>query len=109
MKEFRGIFPALISPFNQQGAFDKEAFRWLCANCIEKGVQGLMVGGSLGEFPNLTDEEKTTALKVAVDEANGRIPVLAGANSASTDEAIRLAKKAKDEGADVALVLPPFY
>jgi 2-dehydro-3-deoxy-D-pentonate aldolase len=109
MKEFRGIFPALVSPFTQQGALDPVALRWLCRNCVEKEVDGLILGGSLGEFPNLTFDEKEAALRVAIDEVNGKIPILAGANSASTDESIRLAKMAKDVGADAALVLPPFY
>ena len=109
MEQLHGILPALVSPFTEHNEFDKDGFRWLCRNSIEKGVHGLVLGGSLGEFPNLSNEERLTAIRIAVDEANGKIPVLAGSSSASTDEAIVLARQAKDEGADAAMILPPFY
>jgi len=109
MKEIRGIIPALLSPFTSHDEFDDQAFTWLCRNCLEGGVHALMLGGSLGEFPSLTEAERLAEIRIAVREANSRVPVIAGASSPSTAEAIRLAKGAKEEGADAALVLPPYY
>jgi dihydrodipicolinate synthase/N-acetylneuraminate lyase len=109
LKQLKGIFPALVSPYTSEGEFDKRAFGWLCNNCIDHGAHGLILAGSLGEFPNLRPEEWEAEVAIAVDHANGKVPVLVGASSASTDASIRLAKKAKDGGADAAMILPPFY
>jgi len=109
MKEIRGIIPALVTPFTAHDEFDGRAFAWLCRNCLDSGVHGIVLGGSLGEFALLTEAERLAAIRVAVHEADGKVPVIAGANSPSTAEAVRLAKSAKDEGADVVLVLPPYY
>jgi 4-hydroxy-tetrahydrodipicolinate synthase len=109
MHELRGIMPALVTPFSRSNELDEDGFLWIVKNSLASGVHGLIVSGSLGEFPNLSDLERQKVIKIAVDEVNGKIPILAGVGSASTDHAVSLGKQAADCGADFALVLPPFY
>jgi 4-hydroxy-tetrahydrodipicolinate synthase len=101
--------PALVTPFSRSNELDEDGLRWLVQNSLANGVHGLIVSGSLGEFPNLSDQERQKAIRIAADEVGGKIPVLAGVGSASTDRAISLGKQAADSGADFVLVLPPFY
>jgi len=109
MKGARGIIPALVTPFTSSDELDTEGFRWLCRNSIQNGVHGLILNGSLGEFPNLSKEERRRIIEIAVEEANGRLPVIVGVGSPSTGIAVALAKEAAELGADMLEVLPPFY
>ncbi len=105
-----GILPALVTPFTDDGkAVDEEKLRLLVSHCIELGVHGVVPCGTTGEFVNLTDEEKKRVIKIVVDEANGRVPVVAGTGASGTDEAVEMTKYAKDVGATAALVVTPFY
>jgi 4-hydroxy-tetrahydrodipicolinate synthase len=108
-KDPHGIIPALVTPFTKAGEIDETGSRWLCRNAIDSGVHGVICVGSLGEFPCLTDEERERVIRIVVDEANGKVPVIAGVGSPSTKLAILLAKKAEDLGADAVEVLAPFY
>lgn len=101
--------PALVTPFNANDEVDKTAVRWLCRNVIDSGARSLICVGSLGEFTSLTDEERSTVIKCIVDEANGKVPVIAGVGAASTKIAVKIAKQAEDIGADAVSVLAPFY
>jgi 4-hydroxy-tetrahydrodipicolinate synthase len=105
----KGVMPALVTPFTTSDDVDKTASRWLVRNAIEGGVHGVICAGSLGEFPSLTDEERQTVIKTVVDEANGKVPVIAGVGSGSTKTSIILAKEAADIGVDAIEALPPFY
>jgi 4-hydroxy-tetrahydrodipicolinate synthase len=109
MRELKGIIPALVTPFTSDNTLDEDGLRWLCRNSIENGVHGIIVAGSLGEFPNLTDAERRRAVEVVVNEVDGRVPVLAGVGSPSTKRALDLVEESSKLGADFALVLPPFY
>jgi 4-hydroxy-tetrahydrodipicolinate synthase len=105
-----GIMPALVTPFTfDQKAVDDEKLRFLVNHCIDQGVHGVVACGTTGEFTSLTVEERKRVLKVVVDEANGRVPVIAGTGAASTQQTIELTKAAKDAGVQAALVVTPFY
>src|SRR4030042_5289097 len=105
-----GIFPALVTPFTNDGkAVDEERLRVLVNHCIELGVHGVVPCGTTGEFVNLTKEEKKQVLKVVVDEVNGRVPVIAGTGASGTSEALEMTRYAKDIGATAALIVTPYY
>lgn len=101
--------PALVTPFTKSDEVDTQASRWLVRNAIDSGVHALICMGSLGEFPSLTDEERKTVIKTVVDEANGRVPVIAGVGSGSTKTSIIMTNEAADIGVDAVEALPPFY
>jgi 2-dehydro-3-deoxy-D-pentonate aldolase len=109
LKELHGVIPALVTPFTAKDELDIDGFRWICDNAISHGVHGLMVNGSLGEFPSLRPTERHKIIELAVSAAAGKIPVIAGVGSPSTQQAVELAKEASDLGADYLMVLPPFY
>ena len=105
-----GIFPALVTPFTDDGkAIDEERLRVLVNRCIELGVHGVVPCGTTGEFVNLTTEEKKHVIKMVIDEVNGRVKVIAGTGASGTNEAVEMTKYAKDAGADAALIVTPFY
>lgn len=105
-----GIFPALVTPFTDDGkAVDEERLRFLVNRCIELGVHGVVPCGTTGEFVNLTIEEKKRVIKVVVDEVNGRVPVVAGTGASGTDQALEITEYAKDVGAEAVLIVTPFY
>lgn len=105
---FRGVFPALITPF-RDGALDEEAFVRLVERQIAGGVHGLVPVGTTGETATLSHDEHRRVVELCVKTAAGRVPVIAGAGSNSTAEAIELVRHAKQVGADAALVVTPYY
>jgi 4-hydroxy-tetrahydrodipicolinate synthase len=105
---FRGVLPALVTPF-RGGAVDEEAFVALVERQIAGGVHGLVPVGTTGETATLSHEEHRRVVELCVETARGRVPVIAGAGSNSTDEAIELVRHAKTIGADAALVVTPYY
>ncbi len=105
---FQGSYVALITPF-KNGAIDEDAFRSFVEWQIEQGTDGLVPCGTTGESPTLSHEEHMRVTEICIEVAAGRVPVIAGAGSNSTDEAISLAKHAKEAGADAALVVTPYY
>ncbi|MBU1247241.1 MAG: 4-hydroxy-tetrahydrodipicolinate synthase [Proteobacteria bacterium] len=106
--ELRGAFTALVTPI-KDGAFDEEAYRGLIEWQIENGIDGLVPCGTTGEAATLSHEEQGRVIKVCVDQAKGRVPVIAGAGSNSTKEAIELTQMAKAAGADATLQVTPYY
>jgi 4-hydroxy-tetrahydrodipicolinate synthase len=100
--------PALVTPF-KDGKFDETAFRALVDWQISSGSHGLVPVGTTGESPTLSHEEHRRVIDVCIDEARGRTPVIAGAGSNNTHEAIELARHAEKAGADAALVVTPYY
>lgn len=111
MKEFRlkGIMPALVTPFTRTGEVDPGAFKRLIRFVIEEGVTGILAGGTTGEFINLSLEERKATINFAVDESNGRVPVIAGTGHSSTRQTIELSNYAYDAGADAGLIVAPYY
>ena len=105
---FRGSFTALVTPF-KNGSVDEKAFRELVDWQIAEGTNGLVPVGTTGESPTLSHAEHKQVVEWCVDQARGRVPVIAGAGSNSTHEAIELARHAEKAGADAVLVVTPYY
>ena len=105
---FRGSFTALVTPFNN-GSVDEKAFRGLVDWQIAEGTSGLVPVGTTGESPTLSHDEHRQVIEWCVEEARGRVPVVAGAGSNSTKEAVDLARHAEKSGADAVLVVTPYY
>src|SRR5258705_5711946 len=104
----RGSITALITPF-KKGALDEEALRNIIAWQIAEGTNGLVPVGTTGESPTLSHKEHMRVVELCVRTAAGRVPVIAGAGSNATQEAIELTRHAKDVGADAALSVVPYY
>lgn len=107
-KAISGSIPALVTPF-RDGALDEETLRALVDWQIAEGSRGLVPVGTTGESPTLSHEEHGRVVEIVVDQAAGRVPVIAGAGSNSTTEGIRLMRHAEAVGADAALVATPYY
>ncbi len=105
---FKGSFPALITPF-QNGKVDEKALKALVEWHIAEGSHGLAPVGTTGESPTLSHEEHEHVISVVVESVAGRIPVIAGAGSNNTAEALRFVEFAKNVGAQAALVVTPYY
>jgi 4-hydroxy-tetrahydrodipicolinate synthase len=107
-KSFKGSIPALITPM-KDGAVDETAFRKLVRWQIAQGSSGLVPCGTTGESPTLSHEEHMRVIDICLEETDGRVPVIAGAGSNSTAEAISLTKHAKAMGADAVLSVTGYY
>src|SRR5216684_1399688 len=105
---FKGALTALITPF-RDGAVDVPALRELIEWQIQSGIDGLFPCGSTGESATLTHAEHDNVVKLTIEQARKRVPVLAGTGSNSTAEAIRLTAAAREMGADGAVLLSPYY
>src|SRR5262245_38610466 len=105
----RGSLTALVTPFQKDGSLDEKAFRALVEWQIGEGTNGLVPVGTTGESPTLSHEEHRRIVRACVEVAGGRVPVVAGAGSNSTEEAISLAEHAEKVGADAVLVVTPYY
>jgi len=105
---FRGSFTALLTPF-ANGSLDERAFCDLVEWQIAEGTNGLVPVGTTGESPTLSHDEHKRVVKLCVEAANRRVPVVAGAGSNSTKEAIDLSRHAEEAGADGVLIVTPYY
>lgn len=105
---FRGSITALVTPF-RSGEFDETAFRALVDWQIEQGTHGLAPAGTTGESPTLSHAEHRQVVTACIAEARGRVPVIAGAGSNNTHEAVELSRFAEAAGADGLLVVTPYY
>jgi 4-hydroxy-tetrahydrodipicolinate synthase len=105
---FRGSFTALVTPFNN-GSLDEKAFRGLIDWQIAEGTDGLVPVGTTGESPTLSHEEHRRVVEWCIEQAKGRVPVIAGSGSNSTREAIELSQHAEKAGADAVLIVTPYY
>lgn len=103
-----GAYTALVTPF-KNGTIDEEAFRQLIEWQIEQGIDGLVPCGTTGESATLTHEEHEKVISICIDQVKKRVPVLAGAGSNNTAEAINLLRFAKKAGADMGLMITPYY
>jgi 4-hydroxy-tetrahydrodipicolinate synthase len=104
-----GIIPATPTPFTPAGELDEDCLRRLIEDFVQAGVHGISVGGSQGEFYALDHAERIRLIEVAVDAAAGRVPVYAGTGATTTREAVTLTKAAEQAGADVAMVITPYF
>ena len=105
---FKGSNVALVTPF-KDNKLDEEAYIKLINLHLENGTNGLVPAGTTGESPTLSHTEHEKVIEICIKESNGKIPVIAGTGSNSTDEAIALTKHAERVGADGALVVTPYY
>jgi len=108
MARFKGSFTALVTPFSD-GAVDEKAFREHVNWQIEERTHGLVPVGTTGESPTLTHAEHKRVVEICIEEARGRVPVIAGAGSNNTAEAIDLSRHAEKAGADAVLIVTPYY
>ncbi len=106
---FKGSFVALITPFRRDGKIDEKAFQSFVDWQIREGTDALVPVGTTGESPTLSHAEHKRVVELCIEAAKGRRPVIAGAGSNSTDEAIELTKHAKKAGADAVLSVTPYY
>ena len=109
MKKFKweGVMPAITTQFDVKGNLDLNTFKINLSHQVNAGVNGIILGGTLGEASTLTNQEKQQLLAVTLGEVNGKIPVIMNIAEQATMEAIRLAQKAESEGADGLMLLPP--
>ena len=106
--KLQGAFTALVTPF-KNGVLDEEAYREFIEWQITEGIDGLVPCGTTGESATLSHEEHEKVIRICVEQAKGRVPVIAGAGSNNTAEAIDLAKASKAAGADAILLITPYY
>jgi 4-hydroxy-tetrahydrodipicolinate synthase len=107
--KLQGVYTALVTPMTADGALDEKALRRLVDFQIEGGVSGLVPVGTTGESPTLDGDECKRVIRTVVEQVRGRVPVIAGAGSNSTAEAVHYAKDAKEAGADATLQVTPYY
>ena len=105
---FKGAFTALVTPFSG-GQIDTQALRNHVDFQIEKGINGLVPCGTTGEASTLSHNEHIEVVRITVEHAAGRVPVIAGSGSNSTTEALELTRRVKEVGADAALMITPYY
>lgn len=105
---FKGSFTALVTPF-KDGALDEAALRALIEFQIENGIDGLVPCGTTGESATLSHVEHNRVIDITIETAKGRVPVIAGTGSNSTEETIMLTRHAEEAGADGALIISPYY
>lgn len=106
---FKGVFTALVTPFEQDGSIDERRLRELVEAQIKGGVAGLVPVGTTGESPTVDHRENIEIIRIVIEQANGRVPVIAGTGSNSTQEAIEMTARAKELGADASLQVAPYY
>ena len=109
MKKFKGMYAAIPTPISAEGTILENSFRKICDRIIATGMQGILVCGSTGEYPLLTAEERKKAVKMVCEIVNGRTQVIAGCSCHNQEETIDMVEYAQSAGADMALVVPPYY
>jgi 4-hydroxy-tetrahydrodipicolinate synthase len=103
------VLTAIVTPFTSSGSVDLEAFRRLCSTLVDSGSDGLVVSGTTGESPTLTDEEKLDLVAAAVETVGDRATVIAGTGSNDTAHSVHLTKRAHELGVGGFLVVTPYY
>jgi 4-hydroxy-tetrahydrodipicolinate synthase len=103
------ILTAIVTPFRADGSVDIERFRALASHLVENGSDGLVVTGTTGEGPTLSDDERYTLYEAALEEVGDRATVVAGTGTYSTEHSVHLTKRAHDIGVDAFLVVTPYY
>lgn len=103
------VLTAIVTPFDADGAVDYDSFRALARHLVDNGSDGIVVAGTTGEAPTLSDDERIELFRVAVDELGGRATVVAGVGTYSTAHSVHLAEAARDTGVDGLLVVTPYY
>lgn len=107
MAKFNGVYVALVTPFTEDFQVDYDKLTELCNWLIEEGVDGLVPGGSLGEYATLTGEERAKVVETVIKAANDRVPVVVGSGAPSTSQSVKWVQHAKEHGAAGIMALPP--
>ncbi len=107
--KLEGVFTALVTPMTEDGGIDRDALRRLVDFQLEGGVNGLVPIGTTGESPTLDGDECREVIRIVVEQVRGRVPVIAGAGSNATADAIHYTKDARDVGATATLHVTPYY
>jgi len=107
--KLQGAITAIITPFKEKGEVDYEGYRKNVQFQLENGINGLVVLGTTGETPTLNAEEKEKLINISVEEAKGKVPVIIGTGTNSTEKTVAESKKAEELGADALLVVTPYY
>jgi 4-hydroxy-tetrahydrodipicolinate synthase len=107
--KLEGVYTALVTPMSADGSLDEKALRKLVDFQVEGGVSGLVPVGTTGESPTLSGDECARVIRIVVEQARGRVPVIAGAGSNSTSEAVHYAREAREAGANATLQVAPYY
>jgi 4-hydroxy-tetrahydrodipicolinate synthase len=105
----RGVMTAMVTPFAEDGAVDLDAARHLARHLVEHGSHGLVIAGTTGESPTLSDDEKLDLLRAVKDEVGGEATVICGTGSNDTRHSVELTEAATEAGADAVLVVTPYY
>ena len=109
MLTLRGAYTALVTPMHENGDVDYDGFRRLIDFQLEGGINGLVPLGTTGETPTLEEDEEERLIRIAVEQVKGAVPVIVGTGSNATKYAVKYTQRAKDLGADAALVVTPYY
>lgn len=108
-EELHGVLTALVTPFDEHEQVNTTALHQVIDRSINAGGHGVVVGGSTGEFTSLTSEERQKLVEAVTDHVNGRVPVIAQTGSTTTADAIRHSRAAQQAGADVLMLVTPYY
>ncbi len=109
MVDWHGSFAVIVTPFAENGDIDEAAYRKVIDYVIESGCRGVISAGSTGEFFLMTNDERKEVFSIAVDQANGRVPILAGTSAIRTEDVVDLTRHAGDIGCAGTMLLPPIY
>jgi len=109
MQAIRGVITAMATPFGENGAVDEAAARSLARHLVEHGSHGVVVAGTTGECPTLTDEEQISLLRAVIDEIGGEALIVCGTGTNDTRHSCELTRAAAAAGAEAALVVTPYY
>lgn len=109
MKQLKGTMVVMATPFTEEGQFDEKGFRENIDWFISEGIHGVICTGSTSEFANMDTEEIQRCIDVTVEQAGGRVPVMAGTAANTTKKTIELTQYAQRAGADAAMIVSPFY
>jgi len=109
LSEFRGVYPAMTTPFHEDGGIDFETLRADAQRLADAGVDGLVPVGSTGESATLSHDEHIEVVEAVIDAVDDDVPVIAGSGSNNTAEALSLSRRSADAGADALLLISPYY
>ena len=107
--QFTGVGTALVTPFSKSGGLDEAGVRRLARRQLDGGVHFLVPCGTTGESPTMSDDERTAVVRICVEEARGKVPVLAGAGGYDTREVIQAVRQMERAGANGLLSVTPYY
>ncbi|WP_299333261.1 4-hydroxy-tetrahydrodipicolinate synthase [Haloplanus sp.] len=109
LSEFRGVYPAMTTPFHENGSIDFQTLRTSAQRLADAGVDGLVPVGSTGESATLSHDEHIEVVEAVVDAVGDEVPIIAGSGSNNTAEALSLSRRSADAGADGLLLISPYY